>query len=206
MDYDGDGDVDLITGSDDCCDTDYEFFLFRRGDDGRIGSRESIRMRYNRRFSVTMRTRVCVSDWNRDGKLDLIFQHNEVPGLLVGFGPWADREAIALSHRIEGSEPVRVISTRPNVVDWDNDGLPDVLVGMKEHKGPWGVYLLCGVDDETGAQLTTPKRLIAPPKRATITGLDVADWDGDGVFDLILGVTRSKRSQVWVYRRVASDQ
>jgi hypothetical protein len=213
VDYDGDGDLDLVTGSDDCCDFDCEFFLFRRGGDGRFQTRESIRMQSGSGFDVTMRTRVCVADWDRDGHLDVLMQKNETRGLHLAPGPLAKRAEIGFSSLIAGSEPLRVLSTRPHVIDWDGDDVPDLLVGMTEPEGG-AVYLLRGVDHPQGPSLAPPERLIAAPDEAHVTGLDVADWDGDGTSDLVVGLSWSERvaeergkwrSQLWVYRRQARE-
>jgi len=212
VDYDGDGDLDLVTGSDDCCDFDFEFFLFRRDADGRFQARESIRMGLPDKLTFSPRTKVCVADWDRDGHRDLIVQFNEERGVFVARGPLGDRPVIDESRRIGGSEPVRIAFTKPCVIDWDGDGVLDLLVGMREPNGD-GVYLLRGLADSDETRLDVPDKLIAPPEGAKISGLDVADWDGDGVLDLIVGLTRwdgernHRRliaSQVSVYRRIPS--
>lgn len=224
MDYDGDGDLDLVTGSDNCCDVDHLFYLFRRDADGRFQACESIRTtQIPAETRLLMRTRVYVADWNGDGRLDLIGNGGADPdrrfiSVLLAPGPLADRDTIELTQRIDSSEPLRIIWTRPNVADWDGDGLPDLLVGIKlgHRKGDvqWTVFLFRSVNGPKGARFGDPERLLTTPDGDTPAGLDVADWDGDGNLDLIVGLIRweagdtrrrNPRSQVWVYRRQAPE-
>jgi hypothetical protein len=221
VDFDGNGRLDLISGSDDCCNGNHEFFVWRRGADGRFGTREAISTRYaHGKYPLLMSPgiKVYVTDWNRDGHPDLIMRGHGVAGLLIAPGPLADRSEIELAARIEGSDSLgrakSYTQTKPNVADWDGDGLPDVLVGTSM-EGPQGkgIYVLRGVQDAEEFHFAAPELLIAAPDGASVTGLDVADWDGDGVLDLIVGLTwrerigqtggaYKSRSQVWVYRRI----
>jgi hypothetical protein len=72
-------------------------------------------------------------------------------------------------------------------VDWNGDGLLDLLVG--EIRGRVGVYLNEG--NTKAFQFAKPSFLMAAGKEIQVphgdAGPCVADWDGDGVHDLIVG-------------------
>ena len=213
MDIDGDGRLDLVTGSDNCCNTKREVFVFRRGPEGRFHRRKAIPTREaDGRGWFPVRTMASVADWDGDGRPDVVITGSTGGGLSVG--PSADRAEVELTGRIAGSEALRWSWTEPEVVDWDGDGRPDVVGGENEGREGNGVYLLRRVGNAKESRVAAPVRLVFAPDGATVTGLDVADWDGDGVTDLIVGLTwpgsvvdgrPTYRSQVWVYRRIPHE-
>jgi hypothetical protein len=127
----------------------------------------------------------------------------------------ADHGELEMSAQIGDGEDTRSILCKPNVADWDGDGLPDLVVTLRMH-GKWedSAYVFRGVRDTEGTRLRAdPELLVSPPDGAKFSDLDIADWDNDGTLDLLAGVTWTKgrgknsktRSQVWIYRRTRPE-
>ena len=75
------------------------------------------------------RRKLCMVDWDRDGRLDLLVNSRNIdllcnvgaPGRFV-FAPMGSVDALRLAGH----------TTSPTVVDWDRDGKPDLLVGAED--------------------------------------------------------------------------
>ena len=88
-------------------------------------------LRWNdRRAGGSGRRKLCVVDWDGDGKLDLLL--NGVNANLwrqsaFQDGKWVFEDTGPLdSRKIEGHD------TSPTTVDWNHDGVPDLLVGAED--------------------------------------------------------------------------
>jgi hypothetical protein len=128
-------------------------------------------------------------DWNKDGKNDL----------LVGEGSYSANAVHLLLNQSGGSEPKFSEDQRyylcygdgreqlvPTVADWNGDGNPDVLVG--DRLGSVGVYLNPGNwKPGTELQLATNVRFGTVEKLNTAVAPNAADYNGDGLFDLVIG-------------------
>jgi hypothetical protein len=122
---------------------------------------------------------------------------------------------VEMSAQIGDGEQTSSIFCKPNVADWDGDGIPDLVVTIKMgNKRKDSVCLFRGVRGTNGARLSAdPELLVCPPDGARFSDLDVADWDDDGTLDLLAGVTWTEgegkkikaRSQVWVFRRIRPE-
>ncbi len=76
------------------------------------------------------RRKLCFVDWNRDGRLDLLVDSESVNLLLC-----TGRRGEQLVFRDEGPLTDVVLaghSTCPTVVDWNRDGVPDLLIGAED--------------------------------------------------------------------------
>jgi hypothetical protein len=77
------------------------------------------------------RRKLCLADWDGDGRLDLLANSSNVNFLksvgsnaLGGF-TLADQGPVS-DHRLAGHD------TSPTVVDWNKDGRPDLVIGAED--------------------------------------------------------------------------
>ena len=141
-------------------------------------------------------------DWDGDGLLDLIV------GDMIGLYDWYPNRGSPERPRLH--PPLRLHSgqetllgpwrVRPGAADFTGDGLPD-LVTM-DHDLDLAVFRRTGHDDLTGLQAGEKLRYEDGDvikthgvhlagrlgDRRGRTKIDVVDWNGDGRWDLVLGV------------------
>src|SRR5687767_11099403 len=94
-DYDGDGRLDLLSGS-DCCEKGC-FYVFRRQKDGGWAPRQRVKLVFPpeqfgpaKDFLGSLCTRIAVADLNGDGKPDVLIGgdlHSRWQPLGIVFGP-----------------------------------------------------------------------------------------------------------------------
>jgi FG-GAP-like repeat len=124
------------------------------------------------------RTTLCVSDFNRDGKADLV--------VCDTYG------VIRLYLRAPGDslvfEPPVVLGREVNIrlaaqpVDWDGDGWDDILATYAGEQ----TYLLVNRAGNSGAPFEEPRLLSLPRYPMSWPLLHVADWNNDGDRDILL--------------------
>jgi hypothetical protein len=210
VDFDSDGRLDLLTGSNSA---DWAaFHLFRRKKDGSWAPRQ--------RFEVTPANKVCTlmggsfvtaADWNGDGVPDLLIRQGLGNGILVALGPFKENEPITLTHEIDFAPKGFVMDFA--VADWDRDGKPDLLVRQvfPNGGGKGGIYWYKNLGGASLPKLAQGKLLVEISSDMHVQGFCVGDWNGDGWPDLI--VTRDFvtpatpdgkqgwRGTIWLYLR-----
>lgn len=149
----------------------------------------------------------CISayafDWDADGDLDLILgDRNGLLYLNINEGRATGHKFGTRSKRIMlGDKPLDAGGkvTSPRMIDWDKDGLPDLLVGTFGDtyglSAGGGVYWCRNVGKKGEPKFEAPKALIAASKKDADSAtrpdaacyFDVVDWDNDGDLDIVVG-------------------
>lgn len=134
-------------------------------------------------------------DLDGDCKLDIL--SGSWPGEVYFFRRLADGSfAPPQQLTTAGGKPLNVGSaSAPFAVDWDGDGKPDLIVGTVSG----AVFFVPNVGTRQKPAFGDPKALHAGGKPIQIESGDaapvVADWDGDGKPDLVVGAEDG--SVVW---------
>lgn len=212
MDLDGDGIPDLISGS-----WPGEIFFFKGRGKGRFDAPVMLR--------------------DKDGNIINIgggIRHEADGSILItGNGEWeTTKEGSFVTYhgqrfKSTAEKPIATTGTASavHVVDWNGDGLPDLLVGdIRGH-----VYLVPNEGTRTKYAFGKPRQLMVGGKAATVSGTGglgllgqaaarlagakpveapggdagpfACDWDGDGKLDLLLG---AGDGSVWFYRNIGT--
>ena len=166
-------------------------------------------------------------DWDDDGDLDLILgsqdggmylRRNEGTAKAMKFASLTILDQLFASANEElqaGDQPLRVEGghAMPVACDWDGDGRFDLLSGS----GEGGAWWFRNIGEPGKPRFAAGERLV--PKASGVwaepgerTQVHVADFDGDGKLDLLLGDYHGKQVSegkyewhgwVWVFRRKA---
>jgi FG-GAP-like repeat len=157
-----------------------------------------------------------VADYDGDGRADLISGSSccESPNCFSVFrrqkdGGFGERRRVNLrlpngDWALGGGNGLR---TKVAVADWNGDGVPDVLIGNTETRYVGVAYGPLVDKDELTVQRLWPKG--QEPFQRMTTNPCVADWDGDGLADLVVGGYKEKRDKtqgVYWLRNVGTKQ
>lgn len=147
---------------------------------------------------------VVVFDWNKDGNPDIfVGKEDGRVVLMLGTGRFADGVPVFTPPRYLEQEAqwVKVGAlTTPDSVDWDGDGDEDIIAGdtagyinFVENLGggaepKWAEPVYLKADGATIRIQAGPNGSIQGPAEAKwgYTVLNVADWDGDGLQDIMI--------------------
>jgi len=169
-------------------------------------------------------TNISVADWDLDGKLDILV--NDITGAVKWHRNLGSELAPAQPVEVEwtgrppkpdwvwwepvGKQLVTQWRTTPKVIDWDGDGLPDLV--MLNHQGYLSLYRRARRGN--ALVLLPPERIFVEPGgrflnlaagRGGASGrrkVELVDWNGDGVPDL---VSDSAEGPIW-YENIGSRE
>ena len=202
VDWDGDGDVDLLLGT----QKGSVRFLERQAD----GTLKEKIHADNPFHAVKVHGRAVPKaiDWDMDGDLDLVVGARD--GRLYFFEQSSNGTLCAMTGK---ANPFHEIAVRgwaaPEVVDWDGDGDLDLFVGssMRVTGRRCGVFYyeqLANGAFHGGCYLTLTENIIL----VFYIAPRAADWDRDGDIDLLLLGSAKVHwlpPNIWYFERLAAD-
>ena len=208
VDLNKDGKADMISGS-----WPGEIYFFERKPNGSFSASTILKHVDGRKINVGSASAVAVGDWTGDGREDLIIGNIKGELYVVknsGKGTFEKPERLSAD-----GKPILVGGDAgPFIADWDGDGAKDLLVGS----GMGDVQFFRNKGTTEQPDLENGEVLIekaagfgaAPAERSAMrTKPAVADWNGDGRLDLLVGDFSNggnppkPHGYVWVYLRKA---
>jgi hypothetical protein len=210
-DVDGDGRLDLLTGSDNCCDREPGIFWFRRGADGQYASRPKVRVKVGGDGLFMPRFRAALVDWDGDGHQDIVAALSGTrPGLYRSSGAWSPDADVAAPRPVAGSPDT--LYHQPSIVDWDGDGRLDLVAARYREQGAGRpslseVVWYRNLAEAGEPRLAGPRLLLSFSESERAVGLSTDDWDRDGWPDLVVGYVRCDAAagiRVWPRRSSVS--
>ena len=208
MDFDGDGILDLVSGSYD----PGELYLFRGLGKVKFAAREVIRDKSGKPILKVPNQKekfesfgswMTLVDWSNTGKLDILV--GTFDGMMFLRRNEGTRTKAIYSDVNEwvmvGNKRLRVPGgehANPVIVDWDGDGLWDIISGSADG----GVYWYRNVGTKKEPRFAAPVALIPKhegfgyselldvgeePGPGIRSQIAVVDYDGDGKLDLLVG-------------------
>jgi hypothetical protein len=183
-DLDGDGIDDLITGS----YSPGNIYVYKGKGHGEFEAGQMLKDDNGKDIVLGNASVAAPIDWNGNGKPDLIvgFISGKMKHLVnkgnMRFGSPEDVLA--------GGAPIEGNNVSPCVADWDGDGVPDLITGDANGIVTFykGTRTSNGLTFAPGVELVGPTTFPNPADRPAFRAkVCVADWNGDGKLDLIVG-------------------
>jgi hypothetical protein len=223
VDYGDTGRMDFLTGS-----ISGKVYLYRRKPNGTFASPEVLKKEVSgllgsgaAALNVGAPSAVAMADWFGRGKLDLFIGTGDGSVFLVPNEGTRQKPRFTHAERLKAAGKYITADegmAGPFIADWDGDGKLDLVVGCGSGRVVWyrnvgtkaqpslanGVTLVEAFRDSQD-----PGAFANPKRSATNAKVCVADWNGDGRPDLIVGdyslgrVGNEYRAHgwVWVYLR-----
>lgn len=195
MDLDGDGTLDVLSGS-----WPGELYFFKGLGKGRYQKGEKLKGSDGKEIKLGSASTAFAADYRGKGVLDLLVGDIEGNVWLVPNEGAPKKPAFGSARRLEADgKPIKAPhgDSHPIMADWDGDGALDLIVGCGDGSVLW--YRNEGAPKEP--RLGPARALVKassfggdqPPdasfkdKPCMRAKVCVVDWDGDGRLDLLVG-------------------
>ena len=192
MDLDGDGRLDIFSGS-----YPGHLYLFRGTEDGGFAASMRVKDADGEEINVGRAAAVYAGDWDTDGDVDLLV--GDIKGHVWWIENASGSSELKLGEGVKlkvGEDEIKVPGgdAGPVLADWDGNGTVDLLVGCGD-----GSVRLYSNGSGGGAPTLTAHEDLVPKSRGmsikagqsrrcgTRAKVCVTDWNGDGQLDLLVG-------------------
>jgi hypothetical protein len=134
----------------------------------------------------THRSRPFVTDWDGDGRPDLLFTTTKASCIYVGTR-WPSDDTPMLLRRVELPGPPCLITGNIAVADWDGDGVRDLIVGQWHAQEFGRISWFRNIGRPGRPQYEVGRTLVPGTENSPYnSGFCVTDWDGNGRLDLLV--------------------
>jgi len=207
VDFNNDGYKDLLFGT-----QELEQIVFYTGDkDGGLTKVGPIKDNSGNIITGDAIIEGVVVDWNNDGLLDLVvgqrggYDRPEIIRLYINSGTKEPYKFMGSTHILLRNKEKLIGYHHFDVVDMDKDKKKDFIIcGRRNHLGDpeWCGSVFLNINTDSDPKFENDQLLTSEGK--TILGdwgplMDVADWNNDGAWDLILGEVAGFQTGVQIY-------
>jgi len=149
-------------------------------------------------------SKIHVGDWNGDGKKDLLVGQDGPGGqsMLLCLNVGTDSEPVLAKPTVLELPGPPLARPSPYLVDWDGDGLQDLLCGTEHAE----VYFFRNIGSRQHPKLAGGVRLALAGgefDRGYRCRIAVTDWNNDGKLDLLVGNFYSHKEpaggNIWLF-------
>jgi len=191
VDYEGDGDLDILSGS-----YTGELYLFERLDSGQFAQGRFLTVSDGTPLKCSTSITPEAIDIDADGDLDLVIgSRSSGVFIITNVGtrnaPVWSKESSALK-TVSGK---RVKGSNAHHADWDGDGVRDLVLGSEYGEVVWHRNVGTSTEPRYGERqtlidqgdFTRIEEGAIPTRPGSRTKVHVTDYNGDGRVDLLVG-------------------
>jgi hypothetical protein len=191
VDYDADGDLDVLSGS-----YTGEIYLFERNADGELAQGRFLLDAQGEVLNGGNSITPEATDVDADGDLDLVVgTRSSGVFVITNEGSRAEPRWSPESRRLKTADGKRIKGSNAHHADWNGDGVRDLIVGSERGGARWHENL--GTNDAP-SYAAARDLVVRPPFEereeadgpvgpGSRTKVHVTDWNGDGLADLLIG-------------------